>query len=125
MRDQHQLPGKRIEQHYIISATAGNTTAQYHRRLQVAQGSRTRKTLYNAPSVRRERGGRVKRRQWLIVELRLANGPGFLVGIGTRVELVAHGNLNAAIRRQQRDLRSAIAVKDKRTQRKCAGGNRQ
>src|SRR5262249_46322326 len=80
---------------------------------------------YNSPAVRREgvQGNEGRRR--LMVYLGLANSAEFFGGKNAGIKLVAGGELNAAIGRQQRKLRAAAAVVDERTQGKGADVNGQ
>src|SRR5262245_7486635 len=55
----------------------------------------------------------------------LTKGAEFFYCVRTGIKLIARGKLNTAIRRQQRDLRAAVAVVDEPAQSKCADRYRQ
>ena len=79
--------------------------------------------IYNLPAGW-EAGRRTQGRR-LVKHLGLPDCAEFLNRIGARIEFAASGDLHAAIGCQYGDLRSAAAVKNKRTQSKGASGNRQ
>src|SRR5258708_24660908 len=115
MGNHHHLSRCGAEPHDVVRAVAGNPCTEEYWSLTGSNTGHCGEAVYNLPSVRRE-GPDWRYRVRLSKVPCLAPDLHFIHCVSAGIKVIADGDLDAAVRAQQCDLRSAVAVINKRTQ---------